>query len=168
MKALSALGISVLAWLTVMAVPASATAIVATPTSVTAAGVVTLSGDVLVNGKAACGVPGTVTLISPAFAGLGEFAGVGAVFVRADATGHYSASVTLRASVPAGTYTITARCGGGNLGVSATLVVSGLPRTGGSIGPLSDAAAAGLGGMFVVTGSVALLASRRRRASIRA
>lgn len=120
------------------ALPAAAASINVSPSSTTPGGTVTVSGDVLVNGQAGCGLPGTVTLISNAFAGLGEFAGEGAITASADASGHYSATVNLGSSVAPGTYTITGRCGGGNLGVEATLTVSGeLARTGGGVGSLS-------------------------------
>jgi hypothetical protein len=138
MKLLSVAGLAIAA-LCVLAVPASAASINVSPSTSTPGGTVTVSGDVLVNGQPGCQVPGTVTLISNAFAGLGEFAGEGAVFATADATGHYSKTVTLSSSVAPGTYTITGRCGGGNLGVQATLTVSGgLARTGGGVGPVSS------------------------------
>ena len=112
-------------------VPARVATINVSPTAVTAGGSVHLSGDVLAGGGTpGCGVPGTVTLISDAFAGLGEFAGVGAVDLPVDATGHFDSTVTLDGSVAAGTYTIGGRCGGGNLGVEATLTVGGLAPTG--------------------------------------
>ena len=119
------------------ALPAAAVALDATPSSVAVGGTVTISGDVLVNGTPSCQLPGPVTVISHVFDGLGEFAGVGAVFVNVDSTGHYSQAVTLKTSVPAGTYQVTARCGGGNLGILRTITVSGLPRTGSSFGPFS-------------------------------
>ena len=72
-------------------------------------------------------MPGEVTLISPAFAGLGEFAGVGATTATADASGNFTTTVTLSPSVAPGTYDITGRCGGGNLGVGATLTVAPTP-----------------------------------------
>jgi hypothetical protein len=122
------------------AAPASAATIVATPTSVATSGTVTLSGDVLANGTPGCAAPGTVTLISGAFAGLSEFAGQGAVNLPVDGAGRFSSAVTIKSSVAPGTYTVTGRCGGGNLGVSASLTVTGLPRTGASFGslPLAD------------------------------
>jgi hypothetical protein len=111
--------------------PASAATISVSPSSVAAGGNVHLSGDVLApDGTPGCGVPGTVTLVSDAFAGLGEFAGVGAVDLPVDATGHFDDTVTLDQAVAAGTYSISGRCGGGNLGVEATLTVGGLAPTG--------------------------------------
>ena len=106
-----------------MAAPASAATITVSPSSVAVGGQVTVSGDVLANGTPGCQVPGDVTLISEAFNGLGEFAGVGAVTAPADASGNFTVTVTLPATTAAGTYDISGRCGGGNLGVSATLTV---------------------------------------------
>jgi hypothetical protein len=108
----------------------SAVSINASPSTVAPGGNVRLSGDILANGTPGCDVTGTVTLISDAFAGLGEFAGVGAVYLPLDPTGSYDTTVTLSASVAPGTYSISGRCGGGNLGVTATIVVSALPPTG--------------------------------------
>jgi len=153
-----------IATLCLFAGPASAASINVTPSTTTPGGTVTISGDVLVNGKAGCGLPGTVTLISNAFRGLGEFAGEGAVFATADATGHYTKSVTLSSTVAPGTYTITGRCGGGNLGVQATLTVShALARTGGGVGPLSSSdLALAAAGLLVVGGAGTAYARRRR------
>ena len=109
----------VLAW----GMPAQAATITASPSSVAVGGQVTLSGDVLANGQPGCTVPGEATLISPAFNGLGEFAGVGAVTAPVDAAGNFATTVTLPATTAPGTYEISGRCGGGNLGVTATLTV---------------------------------------------
>jgi hypothetical protein len=108
-----------LAWST----PAWAATINVSPSSVAVGGQVTVSGDVLANGQPGCEVPGDVTLISPAFDGLGEFAGVGAITAPADASGNFSVTATLPATTGPGTYEITGRCGGGNVGVSASLEV---------------------------------------------
>ena len=70
-----------------------------------------------------CPVGDRVTLMSRAFAHRHEFAGVPAVFARVGANHAYSARTTIPAARRAGHYAITARCGGGNLGVSATLRV---------------------------------------------
>jgi hypothetical protein len=145
------------------ATPAAAATIVVSPTVVQTAGTVTVSGDVLVNGVRGCAVGDDVTLSSDAFAGLGEFAGVGAVFVATDASGHFSKTVVLKPSVPAGQYTIAGRCGGANLGVEATLTVTGLPRTGASFGPLSEREAFALGLVLAALGLVLTRVSRLGR-----
>src|SRR6476619_6521367 len=75
--------------------PAHAATINVSPSSVVQGGQVTLSGDVLANGQPGCEVPGQATLISEAFNGLDEFAGVGAVFVPVDGAGNFSATVAL-------------------------------------------------------------------------
>jgi type 1 fimbria pilin len=122
---LVASGLAALGFLVVLSAPASAASIAAQPSSVAVGGTVTMSGDVLVNGQPGCQVQGTVTLISPAFEGLGEFAGAGAVNLPVDGSSHFSAPVHLSVSVPPGTYDISGRCGGGNLGVTATLTITG-------------------------------------------
>jgi hypothetical protein len=135
-KALTVAGLAIAA-VCLAALPASAASINVSPSTASPRGTVTVSGDVLVNGQAGCGLPGQVTLISNAFVGLGEFAGEGAVTATADTSGHFSTTVNLSSSVSPGTYTVTGRCGGGNLGVEATLTVSGgeLAHTGGGVGP---------------------------------
>jgi hypothetical protein len=65
----------------------------------------------------------TVTLLSSAFSSTHEFAGVPAVFTRVKARGAFSTTTRIPSGRAAGPYGITARCGGGNLGVSATLTV---------------------------------------------
>jgi hypothetical protein len=68
--------------------------------------------------------------------------------------------VTLSATVAEGTYAITGRCGGGNLGVHATLEIKSLPATGPAIAISSEVAvAAGL----VVSGLSVVIAARRSR-----
>jgi hypothetical protein len=130
------------------ATAASAASVSVSPASATAGATVTVSGDVNVNGKPGCQVPGTVFLTSAAL--------VQGTSLPVDATGHFSGSVTLLSSVAAGSYTIGGRCGGGNLGVTATLTVTGLPRTGSSPLPLE----LGLG--CLGAGALALLSARQR------
>ena len=96
--------------------PASAATINVSPSTVAVGGQVTVSGDVLANGQPGCEVPGDVTLNSTAFQG-------GAITAPADSSGSFSVTATLPATTGPGTYEITGRCGGGNLGVSATLTV---------------------------------------------
>ena len=162
MPRLFALTAMVLLAIGALASPASAATITVTPAAVTTSGSVTVSGDVLVNGSPGCTAGDDVTLSSDAFAGISEFAGVGAVMTPVDATGHFSAAVTLQPGVAAGVYTITGRCGGGNLGVSATLTVTGLPTTGSSLGPLSTTEALALALLLCALGVVLARVGRRR------
>jgi hypothetical protein len=92
------------------------------PRSIGAGGTVVVSGSV---GPApegsACAT--SVMLLSRAFPGPDEFAGVPAVVAAVRPDGTFAATTRIPASTPAGTYDITGRCGGGNLGVTATLGV---------------------------------------------
>jgi hypothetical protein len=147
----------------VVTTDASAASIVAAPSSVAAGGSVRLSGDVLgPGGTPGCTVPSTVTLVSDAFAGLGEFAGVGAVSLAVDSAGRFDQSVTLGSAVAPGTYQITGRCGGGNLGVTATLIVQ-LPRTGPAA---ATATALKLGILLIVGGFMLLMLIRPKTSAI--
>jgi hypothetical protein len=69
------------------------------------------------------GCGGSVTLISKAFPHTHDFAGLPAVFARRTSTGSYSVRVRIPARRARGTYAITGRCGGGNLGVTRKLKV---------------------------------------------
>lgn len=53
-----------------------------------------------------------------------EFAGVGAAPFSTDAGGNFSVVATISASATPGTYTISGRCGGGNIGVTASVQVT--------------------------------------------
>jgi hypothetical protein len=77
-------------------------------------------GRVTVSGKG-CRSGDLVYLISPAF--MGNAFVPHSVATRARSSGAFSRLVHIRTSIRAGRYLITARCGGGNLGVSARLRV---------------------------------------------
>jgi hypothetical protein len=80
--------------------------------------------SVLVQGVAGgCTSGDTVTILSRAFPSTHSFAGVPAALAQVGSAGRFSTIVTIpRLRLPA-TYTVTARCGGGNLGVEAHLTV---------------------------------------------
>jgi hypothetical protein len=79
---------------------------------------------VRVFGSAGGCVPGDqVTLLSHAFPKTHEFAGVPAVFVKVGPQGNYSRRVRIPKTKKPKRYRISARCGGGNLGVSRRLRV---------------------------------------------
>ena len=109
------------------AVPALALAAVAwgnvsikvSPSSVKAGHAVKVSGSV----GTGCGKSDRVTLLSKAFASTHEFAGVPAIYATPGKGGAFSTTTTIAKARKAGSYTITGRCGGGNLGVVATLKV---------------------------------------------
>jgi hypothetical protein len=107
---------------------ASAAALRVNPSSITAGDTVVVSGSV---GPAPAGsaCATSVMLLSRAFVHTDEFAGVPAVVAAVKPGGAFSATTRIPGSTPPGTYTISGRCGGGNLGVSATLTVRGVPTT---------------------------------------
>jgi hypothetical protein len=84
------------------------------PVSVARGGTVTVTGT-------GCRAGDVVYLISPPF--VGHAFVEHSVATRARSNGAFSRSVRIRTSVRVGRYLITARCGGGNLGVSARLRV---------------------------------------------
>jgi hypothetical protein len=96
------------------------------PSSVTAGDTVVVSGSV---GPAPEGsdCASGVTLLSRAFVHTHDFADVPAVFAAVRPDGTFTVTTRIPRSKAAGTYTISGRCGGGNLGVSATLVVRAAP-----------------------------------------
>ena len=80
--------------------------------------------SVLVRGSAGgCPVGDSVTLISHAFSAAHTFAGVPAAFAKVKLGGSFSVRVSIPASRKTGRYAVTARCGGGNLGVLKHLTV---------------------------------------------
>src|SRR6266704_2068106 len=119
--------VAAVAAVTLLAAPAWAApvAIQVSPKSVVAGGTVRLSGSVGPD------CSGAVTLISKAFAHTHDFAGLPAVIATAGPGGTFATATRIPRSKVPGTYTITGRCGGGNLGVSATLRVRG-PAAGSS------------------------------------
>ena len=79
---------------------------------------------VLIRGSAgSCPTGDTVTVLSRAFPRTHSFAGVPAVWAKVGAGGRFRATTRIPAGRRAGRYVVTARCGGGNLGVAAHLTV---------------------------------------------
>jgi hypothetical protein len=70
-----------------------------------------------------CAVGNTVTLLSRAFPRTHTFAGVPAVSTPVRANHRYSVKVRIPATRAPGSYQVSGRCGGGNLGVSRRLRV---------------------------------------------
>jgi hypothetical protein len=106
------------------ALAASAAATAARPSLTVHPSTVVRGGSVVVRGSAdGCPVGDRVTLISHAFARVHRFAGVPAVFARVRAGGRFRTTARIPRTRRVGRYVITARCGGGNLGVSARLRV---------------------------------------------
>jgi cytochrome c biogenesis protein CcdA len=86
--------------------------------------VVHRGGTVHLNGNAdGCARGNAVFVISRAFVHAHEFAGVSAVLARVRAGGAFRATTVIPRTRRAGRYAVTARCGGGNLGVLVHLIV---------------------------------------------
>jgi hypothetical protein len=97
---------------------AAGPSLVLVPTSVRAGHTVQIRGS-----AAGCSVGNTVFVLSRAFPRTHEFAGVPAVLARVRAGGSFSTQTVIPRSRRPGRYSVTARCGGGNLGVLVTLTV---------------------------------------------
>jgi len=81
-------------------------------------------GTVHIKGNAdGCTVGNTVFVLSRAFVHTHEFAGVSAVLAKVRAGGAFRATTVIPRTRRPGRYNVTARCGGGNLGVLVHLTV---------------------------------------------
>jgi hypothetical protein len=79
---------------------------------------------VIIRGNSgSCRLGNAVTIISGAFAHTHDFAGQPAVFARVRTGGKFGIRPRIPATRHVGNYGVTARCGGGNLGVSAQIHV---------------------------------------------
>jgi len=107
-----------------VALTAASAAAASTPWLALTPAVVHRGGTVHINGNAdGCARGNTVFVISRAFVHTHEFAGVSAVLARVRAGGAFRATTVIPRRRRAGRYTVTARCGGGNLGVLVRLTV---------------------------------------------
>jgi hypothetical protein len=89
-----------------------------TPQSVERGHVVVVSGS-----AGDCPAGDAVTILSRAFVHTRDFAGVPAVFAPVQPNGLFRVKTRIPASKAKGSYAVTARCGGGNLGVLRHLAV---------------------------------------------
>jgi len=89
-----------------------------TPSSVPRGHVVALRGN-----ADGCPAGDNVELLSRAFVHTHDFASVPAVYAPVRQGGLFRAATRIPATKAPGSYTITARCGGGNLGVLRRLAV---------------------------------------------
>lgn len=112
----------VLVLVAAFAVPASAAA--AAPSLTLAPPSVKRGHLVVIKGSAAgCAVGNTVFVLSRAFIHAHDFAGVPAVLAKVRYGGAFRATTRIPATKRPGRYVVTARCGGGNLGVLKHLTV---------------------------------------------
>jgi hypothetical protein len=87
-------------------------------------GIVHRGGTVHIRGNAGdCSVGNNVFVLSRAFVHTHEFAGVSAVLARVRSGGAFRATTVIPRTRRPGRYNVTARCGGGNLGVLLHLTV---------------------------------------------
>ncbi|MDT4946091.1 MAG: hypothetical protein QOH14_2824 [Pseudonocardiales bacterium] len=152
----------------VAAAAAAATSLQVSPTSAPAGSVVHVSGT--------CEANTTGVAISSGFLhdATHDFAGVGAASFTTDSAGRFATDAQIPASTTPGSYPVTARCGGGNLGVSATLVVTpaGAPTavpagSGGHAAAVTSATGdarvllAGIGALLLLVGAAGVVRQRR-------
>jgi hypothetical protein len=144
-RVVGAFALAVLAVLAQASAAAAAASITVSPSSAAPGTSVTVSGNIPVSGTASCAAGDPAQLTSSD--GLFPPDGFGPQAQR-DASGNFSVQYTIPASTPAGSYSIGLRCGGGNVGITASLTVTsnGLPATG-----------SGLTGQLVVTGLTLIL-----------
>jgi hypothetical protein len=116
---LLALAVVTLATATAAAASGSSVSLKVTPAVVHRGGTVTVHGN-----AGPCPVGDQVTIISHAFPVTHLFAGVPAVFATVRSGGAFSTRTTIPRHRKVKRYIVTARCGGGNLGVLAHLRVT--------------------------------------------
>lgn len=118
MRAALPIAVILVAMLPVAAAAAAPISLSVSPTTVRAGKPVKLKGS-----ADGCRVGNTVFILSRAFVHAHQFAGVPAVLATVRAGGSFRATTTIPRSRRSGRYSVTARCGGGNLGVTAHLRV---------------------------------------------
>jgi hypothetical protein len=107
-----------------VAAAAAAGAMTAAASLTVAAASVRRGHRAIIRGNAGdCAVGNAVTIISKAFAHTHDFAGLPAVFARVRNGGKFGNRPRVPSTKAVGNYGVSARCGGGNLGVSATIHV---------------------------------------------
>jgi hypothetical protein len=110
--------------LAVAALAAAAGASASTVHLTVSPAIVHRGGTVHIRGSAGdCSVGSTVFVLSRAFVQTHEFAGVSAVLARVRSGGAFRATTVIPRTRRPGRYNVTARCGGGNLGVLLHLTV---------------------------------------------
>jgi hypothetical protein len=146
MRRLLALAIAVtpMLWLAAPAAAAAPTLHV-NPHTVAAGGTVQVSGT--------CEAHTTGFAISPAFVNDAShsFAGVGAAPFNTNAGGAFSVTAQVAPGTAPGSYSVTARCGGGNLGILVPLTVTAAGDPGLTSAP--TAVPAGSGGLAADDGT---------------
>jgi LPXTG-motif cell wall-anchored protein len=135
-------------------VAGAATASIAiSPASVPQGGQVSMGGT--------CDANTSGFLLSQAFIGHTEFAGVPAVAFTTNSAGRFFVTFHINKAVTPAVYSVTGRCGGGNMGITVhvkvTAATESLPTTGSSSSLLVGAAVS-----FLLAGLVLFLFGRKR------
>ena len=122
------------------------------PSTVPAGGTVHISGSIPVK---KCPASDSATVTSEA--ALFPPDGFGPSAAR-DANGQFALDYAVPTSTPPGTYTVGLRCGGGNVGVGASLTVapSGAPATGAGGAAASSSVWRWIGGAFLLLAGLVL------------
>lgn len=163
-----AIGLMSVIWLAAPATAADATLHVS-PHTVPAGGTVQVSGT--------CEPHSVGYVLSSAFVhdASHDFAGVGAVQFSTNSGGAFSVSAQVAAGTAPGSYSVGARCGGGNLGITATLTVTAAAGSAPTAVPAGSGGLAatqrtsqpllfgGIGLLVLVAGGALLLVRRGRR-----
>jgi hypothetical protein len=118
MTAALSIAATLAATLCVAAATAAPASLSVLPTTVRAGGVVKINGS-----ADGCRTGNTVSILSRAFVHTHQFAGVPDVLAQVRAGGSFRVRTTIPRLRTRGRYVVTARCGGGNLGVTAHLRV---------------------------------------------
>lgn len=108
----------------VVGLSAASTATAAAPSLTLTPSSVRRGHVVLIKGSAdGCAAGNTVFILSRAFVHMHDFAGVPAVLAKVRAGGYFRVTTRIPATKRPGRYGVTARCGGGNLGLLKHLTV---------------------------------------------
>ena len=119
MRAAFAITAVLVASLCAAAATAAPVTMTVTPSTVSAGHKVKIKGN-----ADGCPVGSTVFILSRAFVHTHDFAGVPAVLSLVRTGGKFAVRTTIPGTKKHGRYTVTARCGGGNLGVLRHLRVT--------------------------------------------
>jgi LPXTG-motif cell wall-anchored protein len=158
-RAATAMAVMVLALCAQTSVAGAGPNIAVSPSSAPQGGTVTISGNVPRSGNPSC-ASDPAQLVSTADLFPGD--GFGPQVTR-DASGNFQTDYVIPAATPAGSYSIGVRCGGGNVGIFATLQVTSGRTTLANTGPSTVAPLLWLSLGLVVLG---LLLTRRRRLGV--
>jgi uncharacterized protein (DUF58 family) len=118
MRAAPLIAAALVATLCVAAATAASVSLSVSPATVRSGKTVTIKGN-----AGDCRLGNRISILSRAFVHTHKFAGVPAVYAKVRIGGSFSTTTTIPRTRMRGRYVVSARCGGGNLGVTAHLRV---------------------------------------------